>query len=131
MTGSKADGVNFTETKPLAPEMVRGGEPVSIRKRGYHRALKSGKQWALTRKYFQDISRKLAEDFYDPMINTYILTGNPLLKLSGLSGWLSDPKKSIPIQYFGLDRDSVPFRFTPEFKPYQSLWSRIKSWFSL
>lgn len=120
--GSKADGVNFTEMKPSALESVRGGEPVSIRKRGYHRALKSGKEWAIIKYNMNNIMCDLTRSFY----YGDLIKPNPFLKLTEFS-WL--PNNIVPVEYFGLDRTTPAFRLSEEYKPSQSLWSRIKSWF--
>jgi hypothetical protein len=131
MTGSKADGVNFTEIRANALGSLGGGEPVSIRKRGYHRALKSGKQWALYKKSWNDLLNNFCTDFYAPVMQAYILTENPFLKMQGLSQWLPKEKSTIKIEYgteyFGLDR-TAKTRF--DLPPPPSLWSRLKTLFS-
>jgi len=125
-TGSKADGVNITETTSNALGSTGGGEPVfiketkPIRKRGYHRALKSGKQWALIKKSWSDLLNNFCADFYVPTMQAYVLTKNPLLKLQGLSQWLPEGELKIKVEsgtFWG--KESTP----------PSLWSRIKSWF--
>jgi hypothetical protein len=131
MTGSKADGVNITETKPSTLGSARGGEPVlPIRKRGYHRALKSNKQWALTKKSWSDLLNNFCADMYAPTMQAYILTENPFLKTQGLSQWLPNEPHNIKIEYgtpyFGLDR-TAKTRF--DLPLPSSLWQRIKEWF--
>jgi hypothetical protein len=101
--GSEADGLNLAEIRANALGLLRGGQPRSIRKRGYYRALKRGESWAELR--------------YDP-------STDPLLGFRGLSDWLPYPGADF---YFGLDR-TASTRFD---RPPETLWSRIKSWFKV
>jgi hypothetical protein len=93
-SGSKADGVNTVKSWWASPDPAAGDGPEPIRKRGYHRALKQNKKWALYKKSLQDVINNVVADLYCPSHNAYILTG--------LSKWLpvyeGDPK-IIPIVY--------------------------------
>ncbi len=122
--GFKADGVNLTEIRETALGSLGGSQPRSIRKRGYHRALKRGEVWALSQKATFDMINNIIVDLYCPVYNAYILTDNPLL---GLSKWLPDPIHAQQNVFFGTDRTSVPVRFLPR----PSLWSRIKTFLKL
>lgn len=129
--GSKADGLNLSETTSNALGSTGGGQPKPIRKRGYHRALKRSEPWAISKKSWGDLLNKFSADMYAPAMSAYILTDNPFLKMQGLSSWLPSTPYKIEVEpgsYFGLDRTTVPIRFqTP---PKKSLWSRLKSLFS-
>jgi hypothetical protein len=109
MTGSKADGINIGEITSDTQRLIEGAEPVYFtrpkRKRGYHRALKSGKPWALSKKSWSDILNTL----HAGIMEDYILTDNPLLKLARQS----------------VEQGIVSLQPTSYLK--KSLWSRIKS----
>jgi len=125
--GSKADGVNLGEIREIALGSLGGAQPRSIRKRGYHRALKRGEAWAISRKTYEELVSDVLQQLYCPKLEEYIMTNNPLL---GLSQWLPEEKYEVKIEYgttyFGLDR-TTKTRF--DLPPPPSLWSRIKSWF--
>lgn len=128
--GSEADGLNLSETTSTVLGSTGGGQPKPIRKRGYHRALKRGEQWAVTKNAWGELLNKFCADFYAPAMSAYSLTENPFLKMQGLSAWLPKDKYDVRVEYgntFGLYRTTVPIRFssTPSF------WSRLKSWFHL
>lgn len=53
-----------------------------IRKRGYYRALKSGKQWALAKKAFNGMLEDMANSFYKDIMEPS--------KLLGLNSWLAN-----------------------------------------
>lgn len=129
--GSKAEGLNLSETTSNALGSTGGGQPKPIRKRGYHRALKRGEQWAVTKNAWGELLNKFCADFYAPAMSAYILTDTPFLKMQGLSQWLPSTPYKVEVEYgtyFGLDRTPVPIRFqTP---PKISVWSRIKYLFS-
>lgn len=116
---SKADGLNTAEIREDALGLLGGSKPPSIRKRGYHRALKRGELWAVSQKATQDMINNVIVDLYCPVYNAYVLTNNPLL---GLSRWL--PATDVK-DFFG-PRNIVPIRLSSS--PKISLWSRIKSW---
>ena len=75
--GFKADEVNCTETKEGVARTPRGGAPIPIigepkRKRGYHRALKAGKSWALLKQGINRIMTAMASDMFswkNPFLN--------------------------------------------------------------
>lgn len=82
----KADGLNIVEAKWWTQGITRGDLPRSIRRRGYHRALKRGEAWAVHNSVMEDMMRKMCAELFKP---------NPLLeslKIGGLS-------ESIPIKY--------------------------------
>ena len=65
-----------------------------IRRRGYYRALKANKSWALSRKAMNDISNQMALEMFKP--NPFL----EMLKSEGLS-------KTIPIVY-GIKTGDTP-----------------------
>ena len=94
LTGSKADGVNFTEIRESALGSLGGGEPVFSkpkRKRGYHRALKQCKAWAVLEHETIKLLNTLCYDMYAPKIWNDIFTDNAL---SGLSAWVPHTNES-------------------------------------
>lgn len=50
-----------------------------IRKRGYYRALKAGKQWAVLKKSMIEIMNAMYRDLFNE-----IITPNPFMKMIGL-----------------------------------------------
>lgn len=103
-----------------------------VRKRGVYRAIKRGEPWALADKINRDLVNSCVEDVY-----ASIMKSNPLLQLYGLSAWLPQENTTnlnlkppvIHEVFLGLDRTSVPLRFSKEINSNKTWWSRIKSWF--
>jgi hypothetical protein len=71
--GSEADGLNLVEIRANALGLLGGGQPRSIRKRGYHRALKRGESWAKLEASIQAMSKQLCNDFYRTTVEGPIL----------------------------------------------------------
>lgn len=69
----KADGLKYSEER-LVPELTSGARPRSIRKRGYHRALKRGELWA--------VHDKAARSLMQDTVFDLIYKNNPLLAFS-------------------------------------------------
>jgi hypothetical protein len=114
--GSKADGVNLAETRETALGSLGGGQPRSIRKRGYHRALKRGETWAVCEKAYKEMVNDFCAQFYHD-----ISIGDPIL---GVSAWLPETGED----FFGTDR-TVPLKYPAIARKFPAIWSRIKSWF--
>lgn len=112
--GFKADGVNMAEIRETALGSLGGGQPRSIRRRGYHRALKRKETWAIVEQEYESMIKDLWSDLYSDLI----YKPNPFL---GLSAWIPNTNGE---NFFGTDR-TVRLRYPS--KP--SLWSRIKSFF--
>lgn len=112
--GSKADGVNLAEIRENALGSLGGGQPRSIRKRGYHRALKRGEPWAVCEQAYKEMINGLWADMYRDLVRE----PNPFL---GLSAWIPNTNSE---NFFSTDR-TIRLRYPS--KP--SLWSRIKKLF--
>lgn len=93
--GLKADGLN-DETKEACLGPLGGVIPTnkSIRKRGYHRALKRGEMWALEKHAIQ----KYVQSYVDAFYNT-VLKDNPFQKMVGLNEQI----RYVPVVYPGED----------------------------
>lgn len=115
--GFKADGVNMAEIRETALGSLGGGQPRSIRRRGYHRALKRKETWAVAEQTYESMIKDLWADLYSDLI----YKPNPFL---GLSKWLPSTYEK---DFFSTDRSTVPLRFG--IFPKKSLWSKIKSFF--
>ncbi len=78
----KADGLKYSEIKADVLGRLEGGSPRSIRKRGYHRALKRGEMWALIQKESVDMCNRINEtmfNLYAPALNELVSTKSFLL----------------------------------------------------
>jgi hypothetical protein len=66
---TEADSIKQTETSWDSAEPARGSHPKeSIRKRGYHRALKRGEFWAVLRKQADDCMKSIIKDLYEDLL---------------------------------------------------------------
>jgi hypothetical protein len=113
---SKADGLNLAEIRETALGSLGGSKPPSIRKRGYHRALKRGEAWALNKKAFDQCIIDMNTEMYAKLV----YEPNPFL---GLSQWIP----SAGDNFFGTDRNSIPVRYSHTYK--KALWRRIYEMF--
>lgn len=59
----KADGLNYAEIRGNFANANLGGRP-GIRKRSYHRALKSGKIWALMQKSGFELMNRISREMF-------------------------------------------------------------------
>lgn len=119
--GSKADGFKLVETKSDVLGPAGGNKPRPIRKRGYHRALKRKEPWAMYDAVILSLVNDTLRDLYRSQLENSVYE---IPKFAGLSAWIPNTN---PIDFWGLDRSTVPLRYVTV---KGSLWQRIKSWIS-
>lgn len=89
-SGSKADGINLAEIRECAVRTLEGSQPDLYpknkpkRKRGFHRALKAKKPWAVYEQGIKDMMNRVMQSMFEnPDLNC------PPNTIYGLSGWLT------------------------------------------